>query len=159
MDLRLEKGWLNSGLCRCSPMSSPRFPAHVACSNTPQEDRDHGQCLPADPGKCTICSQCSSPGSHLPKATSHLALLPLKGAVQGWISCSSSGGSRTRLRHSWRWQSFLSLLYGKGYQIPLTDTKLWRDQTGDMPLHQNNCPIPVSLLRLPSMTTSILFLK
>ena len=83
MEVHPEKGWLNSEQCRCPAMSSPRFPACVACSDAAQEGRAHGQCLPADWGKCTVRSQCSSRGSHLPKATSHLALLPLKGVVQG----------------------------------------------------------------------------
>lgn len=60
---------------------------------------------PCHQGNCTVCSQSSSHGSHLPKATSHLALLPLKGGrlkrlfILGW--------SRTGLRDSWTWQLIL----------------------------------------------------
>lgn len=70
----------------------------------PMRQRPHVMSL-CNQGNCTICPQSSSHGSHLLKATSHLAVLPLKGGrlkrlfILGW--------SRTGLRHSWTWQLIL----------------------------------------------------
>lgn len=50
MNLHLEKGWLNSGHCRCSAMSSPCFPAHAACSNAAHETETTCN-IPLQPGQ------------------------------------------------------------------------------------------------------------
>lgn len=159
MDVHLEKGWLNSGQCECSAMSSPHFPARVAYCNAAQEDRDHRQCLPADEVKCTICSQCSSHGSYFPKATLHLALL-VKGAVQGRISYSSSGGSRTGL--AWpeaQLEITIVSVPALWKRIPHTSHHLNSAGIRWVICTCTRTPISVSLLCHPSITTATLFSK
>lgn len=120
MNLHLEKGWLDTARAlRCLlhaflPMLPvPMLPMRLRpCVTSPCN-----QC------NCTTCSQSSSHGSHLLKATSHLALLPLKGGrlkrlfILGW--------SRTGLRHSWTWQLILKNEDTRYYSPTLQGSDEW----------------------------------
>lgn len=98
------------------------FPHMLPVPMLPRRQRPRVK-SPCNQGNNTTCSHSSSHGSHLPKATSHLALLPLKGRrlkrlfILGW--------SRTGLRHSWTWQLILKKEDTRYYSPALQGSDEW----------------------------------
>lgn len=75
MDLHLEKVWLNSA-------GALQHPHHLTLEETERAEIMGNTSLLTRGNALSVLSVASH-GSHLSKATSYLALLPLKGEVQG----------------------------------------------------------------------------